>query len=438
MYMKNSVRTALLLLGDIVMLSTAFGVMLAMAFPGKISREIFDSHFKPFLYVFLIWILVLFLFNLYETASAKPTIPNLKKIGLAFLAAFSLSLILFYIIPDFGITPKTNLLIFSVIFIALFVLWRRIFYGIFAANFRRGVIIVSDSDKDMERVAEITDYLAAYPQAGFFVRGIYSSFGDLWKQENKPVDTLIISKNTPMADQDLKLVYSRIGNVIDLAYAYEDMLGKIPLDFIDKAWFLHNLQGASRTLFEKSLSLANRALAFLVLIITSPIMAMIALLIKLEDSGPIFYSQMRVGRNGKNFKLYKFRSMTPGADRNGAEWTEKNDPRITKTGKIIRRLHVDEIPQFWNIFKGEMALVGPRPELPSFVEKLEKEIPFYGVRHIITPGFTGWAQIKFRNARGIAESKEKFEYDLYYIKNRNIFMDLGIFLRTISILFTHD
>ena len=241
-----------------------------------------------------------------------------------------------------------------------------------------------------------------------------------------------------MADQDLKLVYSRIGNVIDLAYAYEDMLGKIPLDFIDKAWFLHNLQGASRTLFEKSLSLANRALAFLVLIITSPIMAMIALLIKLEDSGPIFYSQMRVGRNGKNFKLYKFRSMTPGADRNGAEWTEKNDPRITKTGKIIRRLHVDEISQFWNIFKGEMALVGPRPELPSFVEKLEKEIPFYGVRHIITPGFTGWAQIKFRNARGIAESKEKFEYDLYYIKNRNIFMDLGIFLRTISILFTHD
>jgi len=129
--------------------------------------------------------------------------------------------------------------------------------------------------------------------------------------------------------------------------------------------------------------------------------------------------------------------MFVNADKNGAEWTEKNDQRITKVGKIIRKLHIDEVPQLWNVIKGEMSLVGPRPEIISFEEKLSKEIPHYGLRHIITPGFTGWAQIKFRNARGIEESKEKFEYDLYYIKNRNIFMDCGIILRTIQIIFTH-
>ena len=129
--------------------------------------------------------------------------------------------------------------------------------------------------------------------------------------------------------------------------------------------------------------------------------------------------------------------MIVGADKNGAEWTEKNDHRITGVGKVIRKLHVDEAPQLLNIIKGEMAFVGPRPEIPSFEEKLRKEIKHYRLRHIITPGVTGWAQIKFRNARGVAESKEKFEYDLYYIKNKNIFMDLGIILKTIQVIFTH-
>ena len=125
------------------------------------------------------------------------------------------------------------------------------------------------------------------------------------------------------------------------------------------------------------------------------------------------------------------------AETKEAIWAKENDTRITKVGKIIRKLHIDEIPQMINILKGDMALVGPRPERPDFVKILEDKIPNYGLRHIIKPGFTGWAQIKYRYARTEADSKDKFEYDLYYIKNKNIFMDMGIVLRTIQIIFTH-
>ena len=125
------------------------------------------------------------------------------------------------------------------------------------------------------------------------------------------------------------------------------------------------------------------------------------------------------------------------AENDGIKWTEKSDPRITRVGKIIRKLHIDEIPQLWNVIRGDMALVGPRPEQPEFVEKLEQEIPYYYLRHIIKPGFTGWAQIKFQYARTVSDSKQKLEYDLYYLENRSPLLDLGIIVKTIQIIFTH-
>lgn len=437
--MKNGARAALLSIGDVIMLTTSFFAMLEVAFPGAISSEITQSHFLPFMFVFGIWLLVFFLFGLYETQSIKPTIPNFRKIGFASITALSGSTILFYVIPSFGITPKTNLVIFSVTFVLLFIVWRRIFYKIFSAYFRRNTALVVDREKDGPYVQEIENYMENYPQSGYFIVGKYSSLQDFAVRANTaPVDTLIVSRNKLGRAEDVKLIYNTVENISDLAYAYEDMLGKIPVDSIDETWFLHNLRGAGRNSYEMVSKIINILVALIILVISSPFLLVAALLIKLGDNGPVFYSQARVGKNGKNFTLYKFRSMTVGADKNGAEWTEKNDPRITRIGKIIRALHIDEIPQLLNVLRGEMALVGPRPEIPSFAEKLEREIPHYNLRHIIIPGFTGWAQIKWRNARGIAESKEKFEYDLYYIKNRNIFMDFGILLRTVIIIFTHD
>ena len=435
--MKNRVRIILLPLGDILTLIIAFFIMIGLAFPGKASPLVVNSHFLPFSIVIGIWLFVFFLFNLYEAQSIKPTIPNLRRIGSASMVALTASMILFYVTPIFGITPKTNLVIFSIIFVLLFITWRRFFYNTFSIYFRKRVALI-DSNKDSIPVMEIANYIETYPQSGFFIFGIYSSINEFLENWNGvPVDTLIVSKNALKGTKDLKLIYSSIENISDLTYAYEDMLGKVPVDSIDETWFLHNIRGTSKNFYNTIVYFTNIITALLLLLIISPLLLLVALLVKLEDGGPIFYTQLRVGQNGKTFKLYKFRSMIVNSETNGAVWAGKNDNRITHIGKIIRKIHIDEIPQMINILKGDLSFVGPRPERPEFVAQLEKTIAHYELRHIIRPGFTGWAQIKYRYANTVEDSKEKFEYDLYYIKNRNFFIDFGIILRTIQIIFTH-
>lgn len=437
--MKNGARKALLPLGDILMLFIAFFAMLQVAFPDNLSSSVIDAHLLPFLIIFGIWIVVFFLFNLYDAKSVKPTISNLQKIGAAYVVALACSIILFYTVSYFGITPKTNLLIFSVVFIILFVAWRRIFYKIFSNYFRKSVAFITEKERDMGASEELIGYMENYPQSGFLFKGIYSSLEDLMAKTNlKDLNMLIVSKDKLHDGRETEIIYNTVKEIFDLSYAYEEILGKIPVDSIDETWFLYNIRNTDKALYNTLAGALNLLAAVFGLVITSPLLVIVAVCIKLGDSGPIFYAQERIGRNGKIFKLYKFRSMIPGADKSGAEWTENNDHRITRVGKIIRKLHIDEVPQLLNVLLGDMALVGPRPEIPSFAEKLSEEIPHYNLRHIIIPGFTGWAQIKFRNARGVEESKEKFKYDLYYIKNRNLFMDLGIILRTIQIVFTHN
>ena len=436
--MRNQIRTILLPLGDVVMLMVSFFVMLVMAFPGNVSEEIIESHFTPFIIVFCIWIFVFLLFNLYDFQSVKPTIPNLRKIGVASIVALASSAILFYLIPFFGITPKTNLVIFSVVFVLLFIVWRRIFYNIFSSHFRKGLALLIDPKKDSESFEKIKNYIESTPQSGFFIFGTYASFQEfMFVKDKGQIDTIIVSKNLLKEQKDLISIYSTVKNILDLRHAYESILGKIPVDSIDETWFLHNVQSTNNPFYNLISKMINILTALFVLVVTLPFLIIVALLIKLTDHGSIFYTQTRVGKGGKNFKLYKFRSMVMDSETNGPVWANKNDSRMTAIGKIIRKLHIDELPQMINILRGELALVGPRPERPEFVSKLESTIPHYEFRHIIHPGFTGWAQIKYRYANSVEDSKEKLEYDLYYIKNRNFFIDLGIILRTIQIIFTH-
>ena len=209
------------------------------------------------------------------------------------------------------------------------------------------------------------------------------------------------------------------------------------MNYVSESWIVENINNQKDLLY-KIISRAIEILfAVIVLAVFSPIIFIVAILIKLEDKGPVFYTQKRVGLNDKDFNIIKIRSMKINAEENGARWTEVSDERITKVGRIIRKLHIDEVPQMINILRGELALFGPRPERPEFVRELIKEIPHYSIRNIVHPGFTGWAQIKYRYANSVLTSKEKFEYDLYYIKNRNIFMDFGIFVRTIQVIFKH-
>jgi exopolysaccharide biosynthesis polyprenyl glycosylphosphotransferase len=169
------------------------------------------------------------------------------------------------------------------------------------------------------------------------------------------------------------------------------------------------------------------------LFVVLPFIPLIALLIKLTSPGPVFYGQKRVGMGGKEFTCYKFRTMRVNAEANtGPTWAGDDDPRITVAGRWLRRLRIDELPQFWNVLRGDMGFVGPRPERPEFVEWLSREIPYYRLRHIIRPGITGWAQIRYQYGASLEQAKEKLNYDLYYIKNISISLDLLIVMESLK------
>ncbi len=204
-------------------------------------------------------------------------------------------------------------------------------------------------------------------------------------------------------------------------------------EFLKPSWFVFE-EGFFQISIHRSVKRMQGIVAsFLLLTISSPLLLLVAILIKLESPGPVFFRQERVGRRGKVFNLFKFRSMHNEAEAiNGPMFAQKNDPRITRVGAIIRKIRFDEIPQFINIFKGDMDMVGPRPERPVFVEQLEKQVPYYNLRHSVRPGLTGWAQINYTYGESFGDSKEKLHYDLYYIKHLSWHLDLLIIFLTVK------
>jgi sugar transferase (PEP-CTERM system associated) len=223
------------------------------------------------------------------------------------------------------------------------------------------------------------------------------------------------------------------GVLIDSSGALMERLsGKLPLDGLNPSALIFTegfRMSPSQQLFQRLLSLA---VSFVALVICLPFLPFIILAVRLSSPGPIFFSQTRVGQRGRLFAVYKFRTMRQDAEENGAVWATKDDPRVTSIGKVMRSTRLDEIPQLWNVLRGDMAFVGPRPERPEFVEWLSKEIPFYDLRHMIRPGITGWAQVRYRYGASLDETKRKLEYDLYYVKNHSIGLDLLIMFETIK------
>ena len=216
---------------------------------------------------------------------------------------------------------------------------------------------------------------------------------------------------------------------------YERVCERIHLDMLRPSWLIFSQGSRDTELKIFSRNMIHRSLALLGLMGSFPIAILTAILIKLESKGPIFYRQQRVGKNGRTFELVKFRSMKVDAEANGDPvWAAQNDDRATRVGRVIRKIRVDEIPQFWNILKGEMNFVGPRPERPHFVSSLAVSIPYYEHRHLVAPGLTGWAQIKYPYGASVEDARQKLQYDLYYIKNQTLVMDLMIVLETVKII----
>lgn len=215
----------------------------------------------------------------------------------------------------------------------------------------------------------------------------------------------------------------------------EKMSGKIEVDQLLPSWLIFAEGFRFSTFFRLVRRLLNFSVALIALIVSLPLLPFIVLAVKLGSPGPALYRQQRVGRRGKNFYCYKFRTMRQDAEADtGATWAADDDPRITRVGKFLRSSRLDEIPQLWCVLKGDMHFVGPRPERPEFVEWLSKEIPYYGVRHVVRPGITGWAQVQYKYGNTLDDAREKLQYDLFYIKNASIGLDMLIMFQTIKIV----
>ncbi len=433
--MKQRIRKTTLVAGDIVFAYLALFCTVYLRFWPNFDYNILKQHLLPFSILYLMWLVLFYIFGLYDLDFTNPRANLLARLGTCLAVCLAISVIFFYTVPLFGITPKTNLLIDIIIFCLFIIVWRKIFYWLFSSRFLKNVGILGKN----HWTDKLVDEIKAHPQLGYhFVRFLISGQPISVQVKKDKVNTLIIAQNINQQKTIVKELYNCLPlkmNFLNLASAYEIIFNKIPVDFIDQEWFLSNLAEGEKKTYDKIKRLGDVFCAGLIMLLTCWLWPLLAVLIKREDKGKVFYKQQRTGKEGKSFWLYKFRTMKSDAEKEGPAWAKANDERATKIGKILRKIHIDELPQMLNVLKGDIALVGPRPERPEFVRKLEKAIPHYHLRHIIKPGFTGWAQIKFRYARTAMDSQEKFQYDLYYLKNRSFLLDLGILLKTFQILF---
>jgi exopolysaccharide biosynthesis polyprenyl glycosylphosphotransferase len=439
----HKLKIFLFFVGDAIALYASLFLTLIIRYGSGYYEQFEDVHVFPFTVVFVLWLILFYVAGLYDLRRLRNNLDFIKILFLSIAINAMIAVVLFYLIPAFGIAPKTNLLIFTVIFAIIEVFWRR------AANrwmtfgeAPNKVLIVGNGPVAAEIKATIRDN----PQLGYALKTelgeeqAYAAPESLKALARERGVNLIIVPHQLKRDARLVgVLYELFGSgilVTDLVAFYELVMRKIPLAQLEEAWFIENI--AAEVRFYDQLKRASEFLGALALgIILSPFELLIAILIKLTSRGPVIYRQVRIGERSHEFTLYKFRTMRVDAETNGAVWAAQRDPRATPVGHFLRATHLDELPQLWNIVKGDLSFVGPRPERPEFVKKLESEIPYYEVRLLIKPGVTGWAQINYHKDATTEDVMQKLQYDIYYLKNRSIVLDLAIVLRTLKSIFVN-
>lgn len=444
--MRRNTIKIILALGDYGMMVVALIGMLVFRYGVEHLPERFQQHIVPFLVIFVFWVIAFYILEMYNI-----NVPfNHRKYLVAMFANIAIAVTLIYLFLDVvDITPRRNLAILIVFFVPLFYGWR--FFATAAIDslaISKAVAIIGSDEHALKLACEITKQ----KRQGFRVAAIVvdperpiptdfpcegiRTFENLTalKEEVRElqIDTVIVSDSwysTIYADL-YELLPLRV-QFFQLTSFWERFLESIPIFSTKESWFLENFnRGGTRGYsFLKRLVDLVTTVVFLPLVVLLALIT--ALLVKLSSPGPALFSQTRVGRNGRNFKIYKFRSMYVDAEKHGAQWAKEKDPRITPIGRFIRATRLDEIPQLWNVLTGEMSLVGPRPERPEFVSQLAEEIPHYNLRHLVRPGLTGWAQVQYQYGSSTEDAAVKLTYDLYYVKNISFVMDVKIALKTI-------
>lgn len=318
-----------------------------------------------------------------------------------------------------------------------------------SSAFRRRVMVLGAGDR-AQRLRE----LGEKPETGFAIVAYIAmsednrvveeaipraAIHDLGRfVENLGVSEVVLAlqeRRNALPLKDLLRIKTKGVHVNDFSSFIERETGRVDLDTVNPSWLIFSDGFSSSRMFSSAVKrIFDITASCILLALTLPVIVLFAGLVKLDSKGPAFFRQRRVGLYGEPFTLIKLRSMRTDAEKDGAKWAEKDDPRITRLGRFIRKVRIDELPQTWSVLKGEMSFVGPRPEVPAFVESLEEEIPFYGERHMVKPGITGWAQINYPYGASVEDSRCKLEYDLYYAKNYTPFLDFVILLQTLRVI----
>jgi exopolysaccharide biosynthesis polyprenyl glycosylphosphotransferase len=439
----NKKEPFVLWLGDILVFTFSLWLALALRFWQIPSIAYFIEHLLPFSLIFLIWFIVFFIAGLYE----KHTLIFKKSL---FLRVFNtqvfnsfLAIVFFYFIPYFGITPKIILFLYIIICLSLLFIWRIYGQTLFTWSVKERAIIFGQNPELTELLVEINNN----PRYGIEVVRSFDTTDlvDLDFQteiiglvESEDISVIVIDLENENLKKNLSYFYSLLFSQVrfmDINILYEDIFDRIPLSLVSYEWFLKNVSLSTSIVYDAVKRSTDIIVALILGILSLVIYPFIFLGIKIVDKGPVFIVQGRIGRNNKLIKIFKFRSMTFNDNEIN---NNKELNKITKFGLFLRKSRLDEIPQLWNVLKGDLSLIGPRPELPALALTYEKEVPYYSVRHLIKPGLSGWAQLYHENHphQGVntVETKNKLSYDLYYIKNRSLLLDIKIALKTIKAL----
>ena len=439
LFKKKTETAILLLIGDLVIFYIGLFFTLILRYSGDFGISVLAKHSAPFFYVHILWLTIFYINGMYEIRLFAARKNAFEKVGKSMFVAGILAIVIFYLIPSFKITPKTNLLLDIIIVFTLLVVWRRIFWFVSLKTAKIKILFYGMS----KEVDDFAKFIKNNPQTGYETAFVIENPNSRDEEDklydiikNKNIQTVVFLDDAIKNKFSLKKLYGILPlgvNISNFPEFYETIMEKIPVSLINEHWFLANINESNKKLnefFKRFFDVFfSIFLGILTLIITIPV----AITVKITR-GEAFYLQKRVGKNSEVFNVIKFGSMFLNAEKNGAEWAKKNDPRITKLGGFLRKTRIDELPQLWNVLKGEMSFIGPRPERPEFVLQLEKKIPHYAIRHLIKPGLSGWAQIKFPYGASVEDAIQKLQYDLYYIKNRSLFFDIAISLKTFAII----
>lgn len=447
----RNAKRFVLIFGDFLVLEGALLLTLLVRY-GTLSGGLLQTHLLPFTILTLLWILGLYVAGLYELSIGQQPFRLLRTYIEGMMANLAIGFAFFYLVSVFGIAPRTNLFLYWSFALLFGYAWRLVFHRVVTDFFTRGSVLFIGEATHAAPLQSVLEQSTL----GLSLTHVYAT--DEARDERVQVEWLhnldtvltlidetriqavVLGVDIELHPELKPLIYRALFTSIDIldrAELEEAATGRIPLSHVSEGWFLHHLRDRDRTWYEGVKRATDLLIALPFGIVTTILIPFVYIGTKLSSSGPLFYSQNRVGYRGHVMRIWKFRTMHTNSEAAGAQFTAnaKTDPRLFGFGRLMRQMRIDELPQVWNVVKGDLSFVGPRPERPEFVAPLNEQMPYYALRHLARPGLTGWAQVMYLTPTAhLEDNLKKLQYDLYYIKHRSLVLDAAILLKTIGIV----